>query len=207
MDKLKLEIEESLNQVDLISEGDIQDDLSDDSSEEILEVEINADDISEFVHELKQINGLDTEVICADDIADDFENNDYEPEIEDNFDDSNLYYENHNDIEESVIDTEDLIPITELKSDSITTNPVLKIHKLDAFLVEKFIKAEKNFLKTRFLSQLIFKQEKAEWSNDLREPIELGDGSYMCHQCMNVYQSKKALNRHIREFHERYILI
>ena len=90
MDKLKLELEEHLDHVDLISEGDIQDDLSDDSNEEILEVEINADDISEFVHELKQINGLDTEVICADDI-DDFDNNDYEPEYENNFD-SDLYY-------------------------------------------------------------------------------------------------------------------
>jgi hypothetical protein len=80
MEKLKFECVDQAYSEDLITEGDIQDDLSDDSSEEILEVEINADDFSEFVQELKQINGLDTEVVCADEIDDFYK--DFEPELE-----------------------------------------------------------------------------------------------------------------------------
>ena len=203
MEKLKIECEDQAYSEDLIPESDIQDDLSDDSSEEILEVEINADDFSEFVQELKQINGLDTEVVCADEIDSFY--NDLEPELENenDFENSDLFYE-ENTIDEiqTDVETEDLIPVTELKP-NLESNPVLKLQKLDAFLVEKFLKADKNFLKTRFLSQLIFRQEKSECSNDIREPIDLGDGTFMCNQCMNVYKSKKALNRHIREFHER----
>ena len=187
--------------IDLIpDEGDIQDDLSDDSSEDILEVEINADDFSEFIEELKQINGLDTEVVCADE-TDTF-GNDLEPQVEDDYENNELLYEDNFDEFNPGVDSEDLIPTTELKLEP-SNNLVLKLHKLDAFLTEKFLKADRNFLKTRFLSQLIFKQEKSESSNDVREPIDLGNGSFMCNQCMNVYKSKKALNRHIREFHDR----
>jgi hypothetical protein len=105
MDKLKIECGDQAYSEDLIPESDIQDDLSDDSSEEILEVEINADDFSEFVQELKQINGLDTEVVCADEIDSFY--NDFEPELENenDFENSDLFYE-ENTIDEIQTDVD-----------------------------------------------------------------------------------------------------
>ena len=105
MDKLKIECGDQAYSEDLIPESDIQDDLSDDSSEEILEVEINADDFSEFVQELKQINGLDTEVVCADEIDSFY--NDFEPQLENenDFDNSDLFYE-ENTIDEIQTDVD-----------------------------------------------------------------------------------------------------
>ena len=101
MEKLKIESGDQAYSEDLIPESDIQDDLSDDSSEEILEVEINADDFSEFVQELKQINGLDTEVVCADEI--DSLYNDFEPELE-----------NENDLNSSVESYQQLLKLNNI---------------------------------------------------------------------------------------------
>ena len=94
MDRLKTELVEKISRIELISEADLQDDLSDDSSEEILEVEINAEDISEFVQELKQINGLDTEVVCDEDI----DINDFEPELDNDFDNTDIFFQDNIDI-------------------------------------------------------------------------------------------------------------
>jgi hypothetical protein len=105
MERLKIECGDQAYSEDLIPESDIQDDLSDDSSEEILEVEITAEDFSEFVQELKQINGLDTEVVCADEIDTFYD--DFEPELENenDFDNSDLFYE-ENTIDEIQTDVD-----------------------------------------------------------------------------------------------------
>ena len=105
MERLKIECGDQDYIEDLIPESDIQDDLSDDSSEEILEVEITAEDFSEFVQELKQINGLDTEVVCADEIDTFYD--DFEPELENenDFDNSDLFYE-ENTIDEIQTDVD-----------------------------------------------------------------------------------------------------
>ena len=192
---------------DLPPEGDIYDDLSDDCNEdeeEIVEVEINADDIDEFVQELKRVKGLDTEITCA---AED-EEEEEEPDL--------MLMEEHMDLHVSEDDhfyDDFLIPITEMK-DEVPADPaedptalikdsLLKLHKLDSFLVDKFVKADKNFLRKRFLSQIMFKQEKVEQSGDMIEPLPLPDGTFMCHLCFNLYNSKKAVNRHVREVHQR----
>ena len=107
-----------------------------------------------------------------------------------------------------------LEPITQVKSEenyvsaaaaeiSAEISPQLILHKLDEFIVQKFLKTDKNFLKTRYLSQLVFMQEKAEETKNLTKPVELEDGSLMCHKCMRIYKTKKALSRHLREFHNR----
>ena len=190
------------SRIELVSEADLQDDLSDDSDEEILEVEINAEDISEFVQELKQIDGLDTEIICDEDIEI-FETPHFEPILDNDFENTDIFFEDNIDDAETEFDTEFFAPT--VPPQDFGSNPVLKLHKLDQFLLEKLLKAKKKCLITRYVSQLSLGQEKSEWSNQIGEPIELGDGSFMCHKCMNVYQSRKAINRHIREFHDRSV--
>lgn len=69
--------------------------------------------------------------------------------------------------------------------------------------MQKFINTDKGFLKKRYLSHLIFKQEGAENSSDMKEPLELDNGTFMCHKCCGVYQCRKTLKRHLREFHQR----
>lgn len=143
----------------------------------------------------------------------DFFNDDEEPNFEDSKEDIKAEF-----IKKEIIfddeNTEALIPITCLKTETkeveksfngnLKKECVLKLHKLDDFLVMKWLKADKNFLKTRFSKLLIMKQEGIESNQDASlEPLELEDGKFMCGQCKKIYVSKKGINRHIRQFHQR----
>ncbi len=218
-----------------ISEGDIYEDLTDRSSdeEEVIEVEISAGEIDDFVQELKQIEGLEPEIICGDDELIDDQIEEPLPIPSDTFDSFGNYEPFQNTPDESkddLLDNNDnegfgndddffnddynsgaLIPITQIKYEAAPLSSqrgqkkeaTLKLHKLDSFLIDKFLKASKKFLRTRYLTQLTFIQESQENGNNLTEPIDMGDGTFKCHKCLKILSSKKVVKRHIREFHER----
>ena len=79
------------------------------------------------------------------------------------------------------VKTEEIENIDQLKAKSL-----VKLFKLDQFLLDKLITAEKGFLKTRFLTSIVSKQEQAEKAIGINEPVELKNGSFMCHLCLKV---------------------
>ena len=219
-------------------EGDIQEDLSDECSSdyEILEVEINAKDLGDLIKELKLVNNLETEIICADNTNDDDDVPDEPAETyDDDFDSFQEIKYNYDDQDfndfssalEPITEVTDILvteelpvteePITEVKTEVQSVETVkptynlkgfkdtatLKLHKLDEFLVHKLRFATKNYLRKRYMNLLMTMQEKIEDAKDLKEPVELDDGKWMCHKCMNVYADKRTLKGHIRVFHNR----
>ena len=207
---------------DLPPEGDINEELSESEDEEIVEVQIHPNDLEVLVSELNTLGAdIDTEISLAplntsdpnidDQIIEpdqeyyqhDHMDQDYDQEPEDYFmDNSDPIYDQD--------DFEDFIPITQIKEEKVVPNvsqngqdPTLKLHKLDAFLVQKFLTTDRGFLRKRFLNLMIDRQSKAEEAGDLTGPIEYSDGSLMCHLCFRVFKDKKSLKRHTKVLHER----
>ena len=127
----------------------------------VIEVEINANELDPFINELQYINGLITEITCADDDTED------RLRLDSYFEDQN-YIANGVDPSFYLDDSFDNIREIDFP---INVNDIKQEHK-DPFLLKDY-------------------------------SAELANGTFMCPQCMNIYRTKKALNRHIREFHDR----
>ncbi len=191
--------------------------------EEIIEVEINPSEFDPFINELRLIKGLITEITCADDDdtvprlkteKDDFEDqnymNDFVKDASEESEDSD------SDMGHPLDDAFDDVPemdfpvdIDNIKQelDPSLPAPKLSLHKLDPDLVDKYLNTSKGLLKARFLENMVEKQERAENPGDMDIPVgQFGIDSFVCHLCLNEYKTKKALSRHIREYHDRSAL-
>ena len=102
-------------------------------------------------------------------------------------------YENYDTEEFSTTFTDEFFNVPEVKTeeikniDQLKAKSLVKLFKLDQFLLDKLITAEKGFLKTRFLTSIVSKQEQAEKAIGINEPVELKNGSFMCHLCLKVF--------------------
>ena len=139
-----------------------------------------------------------TEITCAGEVDDDLEelmlknedNEPIDPIFDDNFDFND--YSNDDifepDVKAEPVEIESNIEELQLKSKS-----AVKLHKLDSFLLEKLLSADKGFLKTRFLTSIITKQDQAEKYLGISQPVALNNGSFICHLCLKVSSSFKRL--------------
>ena len=209
-----------MEEEDLPPEGDLNEEISESDDEEIVEVQIHPNDLEEFVSELNTLGSdIDTEVSLA-------PLNTSDPNIDEQIVEPEQDYYHHDDqdqpddfMDHSDIytqeDFEDFIPITQIKEEKFVPpvklpkvddnqeGPVLKLHKLDAFLVQKFLTTDRGFLRKRFLNLMIDRQSKAEEAGNLTGPIEYEDGTIMCHLCFHVFKDRKSLKRHMKVLHER----
>ena len=102
------------------------------------------------------------------------------------------HYDNYDTEEFSTTFTDEFFNAPEVKTeeieniDQLKAKSLVKLFKLDQFLLDKLITAEKGFLKTRFLTSIVSKQEQAEKAIGINEPVELKNGSFMCHLCLKV---------------------
>ena len=206
---------------DLPPEGDINEELSESEDEEIVEVQIHPNDLEVLVSELNTLGtDIDTEISLAplntsdpniDDQIVEPDQEYYQHDHMDHMDqEPEEYFMDNSDPIYAQDDFEDFIPITQIKEEKEVPNlshdgqdPTLKLHKLDAFLVQKFLTTDRGFLRKRFLNLMIDRQSKAEEAGNLTGPIEYSDGSLMCHLCFRVFKDKKSLKRHTKVLHER----
>ena len=104
-------------------------------------------------------------------------------------------YENYDTEEFSTTFTDEFFNVPDVKTeeieniDQLKAKSLVKLFKLDQFLLDKLITAEKGFLKTRFLTSIVSKQEQAEKAIGINEPVELKNGSFMCHLCLKVLKT------------------
>ena len=213
--KIKKEIkdEDDPEVTEYIPEGpDIyEEDDSESSDEESIEVQINPNEVEIFASELRRIHGLVSEISIAGEDDDDasFSIND-----ESNYDDTYVAYASNDsndsdDANDTTHGTSDALEYdlakVKLEENMISSvmMPALKLHKLDGFLVSKYFSSNKNFVKKRVLTSLINKQRHAENGSVLAGPVEFEDGRVVCHLCSNIYNNKKLLARHVKQFHER----
>ena len=106
------------------------------------------------------------------------------------------HYDNYDTEEFSTTFTDEFFNAPEVKTeeienieniDQLKAKSLVKLFKLDQFLLDKLITAEKGFLRTRFLTSIVSKQEQAEKAIGIKEPVELKNGSFMCHLCLKVF--------------------
>ena len=103
------------------------------------------------------------------------------------------HYDNYDTEEFSTTFTDEFFNVPEVKTeeieniDQLKAKSLVKLFKLDQFLLDKLITAEKGFLRTRFLTSIVSKQEQAEKAIGINEPVELKNGSFMCHLCLKVF--------------------
>jgi hypothetical protein len=165
-----------------IQEGPDESDSDQEATEEIVEVEINANELDSFVNELRLIRGLLTEITCAED-DDPISNVDERLNNESSDNPDELYYndDDHHDHGDNAVEVDFpfLHSEVDIKCESMNTKPKVKLHKLDSFLMDKYFKADKHFLKSRFLTFMIAKQEKAEQSVGVARPVPLDDGTFL----------------------------
>ena len=90
------------------------------------------------------------------------------------------YYSN--DTHEDIFEVFDYNNLPEMKKEA-----KLKLHKLDQFLLNKLLTTDKGFLRSRFLSSIISKQNFAENARlSTKQPVPMKDGSFICHLCSKV---------------------
>ena len=135
------------------------------------------------------------EITCEEDDDEEDENeNDFEdvvvkPELDnegvldDNLNDYQDDFYSNDAHEEDIFEAIDYnYETTEMKKEA-----KLKLHKLDHFLLNKLLTTDKGFLRTRFLSSIISKQNFAENARiATKQPVAMKDGSFMCHLCEKV---------------------
>ena len=130
-----------------------------------------------------------TEITCEEDdeLEDDFEQVLVKPEfdLEGGQEDMNDYHQDDfysNDTHEDIFEAIDYNNEIEIKKEA-----KLKLHKLDQFLLNKLLTTDKGFLRTRFLSSIISKQNFAENARlSTKHPVAMKDGSFICHLCSKV---------------------
>ena len=91
--------------------------------------------------------------------------------------------------------------------DQLKAKSLVKLFKVDQFLLDKLITAEKGFLKTRFLTSIISKQEQAEKAIGINEPVELKNGSFMCHLCLKVLKTNYNSTNNYKYFEQYFYIL
>ena len=139
------------------------------------------------------------EITCAGEVDDDLEdlmlkneeNEPIDPIFDDNFDFNDYSNDDIFEPDESAAESADVKaePVeieSNLEELQLKSKSSVKLHKLDSFLLEKLVTADKGFLKTRFLTSIITKQDQAEKYLGISQPVALNNGSFICHLCLKV---------------------